>query len=138
MTFESSELLCSRSLPYELNNRWNEIIDPASTLTFTSKCSLIDVLELYHHASPHPDLGVTYNQVVGDHADIFISFAYATDFIELVECVENYVEETGSDPDKTLFWFDLFVNDQWYVRVVLLLLLFVCTHSCCFLRSSSS
>ena len=51
--------------------------------------------------------------MVGDRANVFISFTYNTDYSELVDSVSRYLSEENLPPETTYFWFDLFVNDQW-------------------------
>jgi len=102
-------------------NRWEadqggQAIDPSSTLTHAGRCSLIDSLLQGHFEAPDAPLGgnLRYDDVVGAKADIFVSFAYACDFIELVDALERIFENSPSlDKDNTYLWFDLFVNDQW-------------------------
>ena len=93
------------------SNRWGKI-NPEDTLTHADQCSLIEVLRKHHSVNPHPKLGMTYAEV--GKANVFISFAYSSDFMELVNSIECYMER---NPHKhiasTFFWFDLFVNDQW-------------------------
>ncbi len=94
-------------------HRWGAI-DPADTLTFADKTSLIDVLKK-HHKTPsdrHPELGVCYDEVVGEKATVFVSFTYNSDFFELVSSIESYVEANPGLGDS-YFWFDMLVNCQW-------------------------
>lgn len=85
-----------------------------AALTFKERCSLVEVLKRRHRHEPHPQLGLTYGQCVAP-ANVFVSFAYAADFVELVDALECQLESAESDGDEsaTFFWFDLFVNDQW-------------------------
>ena len=76
--------------------------------------SLIEMLKTAHHEIPHFKLGVTYRQVVGTKANIFLSFAYGDNFIDLVEGLELFMEDEKRNPTTTYFWFDMFVNDQWH------------------------
>ncbi len=97
-------------------NRWGPELDPSSTLTYACQCSLIDMLQQGKFNAPESALyGLQYEQVVGEKADIFISFAYATDFIELVDALESFFEHNASSLDSAsvYLWFDLFVNNQW-------------------------
>jgi len=95
------------------NSRWGPM-DPTKTLTFADKTSLIEMLRLRYYDKQHPVLGVSYIETVGVKANIFISFAYTSDFVELVEAVECYLEDHPNRPrESTYFWFDLFVNNQW-------------------------
>jgi hypothetical protein len=68
------------------------------------------MLKRHHMDSPHPLLNVTYNQVVAEKANVFLSFAYTNNFCELVDALENHLQTTNSN---TFFWFDVFVNNQW-------------------------
>jgi hypothetical protein len=102
----------------EIDCRWKDPDpNPLETLTFIHKCSLINLLESFHltNAEAHPKLGVSYNQVVvKKKADIFISFAYSSNYIELVDALECFLADNPSlDRLKVGFWFDLFVNCQW-------------------------
>ena len=67
-------------------NRWGDV-DASSTLTFSGQCSLVDLLQQRHSeaagAEPHPLLGVTYEQVVGAKATVFLSFTYNSNFTEM-------------------------------------------------------
>jgi hypothetical protein len=51
-------------------------------VTYESKTSLIELLELKHREISHSLLNVTYDQAVGKTADFFVSFAYNSDFFE--------------------------------------------------------
>jgi len=94
--------------------RWGKDVDPASTLTYAGQCSLIEMLRQGRFESDAPLGSMSYEQVVGAKADIFVSFAYSCDFIELVDALECFFERTPSlDKNSTYLWFDLFVNDQW-------------------------
>jgi hypothetical protein len=56
--------------------------------------------------------------VVGAKANRFISFAYADNFIELVDALEAYLEgQPELNPERTYFWFDMLVNNQWTAAV---------------------
>lgn len=97
--------------------RWGSDINTSETLTFSDQCSLIDSLWRHYRDNTdlHPKLGVAYEQVVGAHANIFVSFAYSSDFVELVDALECYFKSNPSVSEATtFFWFDLFVNDQWH------------------------
>ena len=85
------------------------------TLTGAANCSLIDLLKRDHLTDPHPTLDVTYPEVVGAKANVFVSFAYKSNFIDLVGAIERFVENESVtlDPEKTFYWFDPVVNDQW-------------------------
>jgi hypothetical protein len=100
----------------EPNCRYNPLPDPEKTLTYSQRSSLVDLLQSSHHSSnyPHEQLRVFYGEVVGHKADIFISFAYNSNFIELVDGLQCFFEENPTfDKNRTCFWFDLFVNNQW-------------------------
>lgn len=93
--------------------RWGNV-DPSSTLTFEGKCSLVELLRREHGTEPHPILGVTYSKVVGP-ATVFLSFAYSSDFMELVDGIQLHMQANPDlPPETTFFWFDLLVNDQWH------------------------
>ena len=97
----------------EEDSRWKETpVDPAITLTHASRLSLIDTLEMNHQVEPHPVLKVVYNQVVGQ-ANIFLSFAYQDNFIEMVDAIVCFMESANMPKETTYFWFDTFVNNQW-------------------------
>ena len=96
----------------ETSSRWKDTpVDPASALTHAARSSLIDLLTMSHEVVPHPLLKVVYNQVVGQ-ANIFLSFAYLDNFIEMVDAIECFMESKGLSKETTFFWFDIFVNDQ--------------------------
>ena len=100
----------------ESNCRFIPLPVKEKTLTYSGRNSLVEVLRLNHHSAdfPHEQLGVFYGQVVGHKADIFVSFAYSSNFIELVDGLHCFLENTPSlNRDTTCFWFDLFVNNQW-------------------------
>ena len=90
--------------------------DPASTLTHDARCSLIDMLLTKHFdsTSMHPVLNLSYKEAVGEKANLFISFAYADSFIDLVDALELYMDTHDKEyaVESTYFWFDLFMNDQ--------------------------
>lgn len=94
--------------------RWGKI-DPDSTLTYKCQCSLIEGLRRHYLDENHPDLGVCYRDAVQDRANVFVSFAYGDNFIELVGALMEFLDSHPKDfpRDTTFFWFDLFVNDQW-------------------------
>jgi hypothetical protein len=98
------------------NCRW-ERVDAPSTLTYAGKCSLIEVLRRSYFSSQdrkHPRLGLSYQDVVGEKATIFLSFAYNDNYIDLVGSLERFfVERLEYNQETTFFWFDLFINDQW-------------------------
>jgi hypothetical protein len=89
-------------------------VDPASTLTFADKCPLIDVMLTKHFDSSnkHPLLDLSYKEAVGERANLFISFAYADNFIDLVDALELYLETHSKEypVDTTYFWFDTFAQ----------------------------
>ena len=89
-------------------------VDKDSTLTFAADCSLIEMLKTAHREIPHATLRVTYDQAVGTKANVFVSFAYGDNFIDLVEGLELFLKDEKRDPMETYFWFDMFVNDQWH------------------------
>ena len=94
-------------------SRWGAM-DPSSTLTYAAQCSLIDLLRRHHSTDPHPLLNVTYEQVVGQ-ATVFLSFAYQSDFVELVDGIRRHFDGNAElDRGSTYLWFDVFVNDQWH------------------------
>lgn len=97
----------------KVGNRWGAV-DPRTTLTHLDRSSLIDMLQMRYNDTPHPLLGLSYIESVGVRANIFISFAYSSDYVDLVDAVECYMEKNPDKPrDSTYFWFDLFVNNQW-------------------------
>jgi len=94
-------------------NRWGTNIDPTTTLTYADQCSLIEVLRIHHETVPHPLLGVTYSECVG-MATIFLSFAYQSDHMELIDAIEHHMDANPHLPlHSTYFWFDTVVNNQW-------------------------
>ena len=98
------------------NKRYKNI-DPAITLTYVDEVSLgsslIDVLQRNHQSTPHPRLGCTYQEVV-HQATAFVSFAYSSNYFDVVDALETIMSEANNLGEKTtFFWFDLFVNDQW-------------------------
>ena len=89
-------------------------VDKDATLTYAADSSLIEMLKTAYHEIPHVKLGVTYHQAVGTRANMFVSFAYGDNFIDLVEGLELFLQDEKRDPSMTYFWFDMFVNDQWH------------------------
>ena len=89
-------------------NRWGVPADTegdaarAATLTFKERCSLIEVLKRRHSHARHPVLGLTYSQCVAP-ANIFVSFAYAADFVELVDALGGF---PGGEPPHPLRFSD--------------------------------
>jgi hypothetical protein len=115
-----SALLIGNHEILENGNRFNAIpdIDCPLTLTYFNRCSLVDVLLKSHRAHDdqpkHPELNVHYEDVVGVKANIFLSFAYDSSYLDLVDALERFFEQRPErNPDKTYFWFDMFVNNQW-------------------------
>jgi tetratricopeptide (TPR) repeat protein len=99
-----------------LMNRWIEdlLYNPESCVTYHAELSFIDLLKELHTTVPHPLLNVTYDQVVGEKSNIFISFAYGDDFFELLNSIEQYIiNNPHLNKDTTYFWIDMFVNNQW-------------------------
>ena len=95
-------------------HRWGADVDPNETLTFADQRSFIDVLQIHYKDAnnPHPVLGCCYDEVVGEKATKFCSFAYSTDFFELVDSLETLVKIHPEYADD-YFWFDPLVNNQW-------------------------
>jgi tetratricopeptide (TPR) repeat protein len=96
--------------------RWG-LVDPLDTLTFWHQCSLIEVLRLRYRDESriHPQLQLCYDECVGERANLFISFAYADNFIDLVDALESFLHTSSEfTVDTAFFWFDMFVNDQWH------------------------
>lgn len=66
-----------------------------------------------HHVDPHPVLKVTYGEVVG-RATVFLSVAYQSNYIELIDAIRRHMDENPHLSSKsTYFWFSVLVNDQW-------------------------
>ena len=103
----------------QAENRWGNI-DASRTLTYSAQSSLVDMLRKFHSKSaggiPHPQLQVTYDEVVGEKANIFLSFAYSSNYVDMVDAIEHFMLKKSSEfsPESTYFWFDVFVNDQWH------------------------
>ena len=66
-------------------------------------------------------MGLTYGQSVSEgKANVFMSFAYAADYPELVDAARCWLEGEGEGAAQTtFFWFDLFVNNQWNAPIPL-------------------
>ena len=96
--------------------RWGQI-NLEETLTFHTQCSLIDTIRQQPDGMFLGGKHVRYQDVVSVKANVFVSFTYGNNFIELVDALERYVEkhhpEEGSG-EIVYFWFDMFVNDQWH------------------------
>ena len=91
-------------------------MNPNSTLTYSERCSLIEMLRRKHPDSgcKHPQLDVCYEEVVGNKANVFVSFAYSDNFFELVEALELFMSKHPElAEESTYFWVDFLVNDQW-------------------------
>ena len=89
-------------------------VDPTTTLTFASHSSLIDAVRV--NAESVRSLGLDYASDVCTNANVFISFAYANNFVELVSALEGYLDDrnaTSENTSEVFFWFDMFVNSQW-------------------------
>jgi hypothetical protein len=97
------------------DSRWG-YVDPSTTCTFADQCSLIEVLRShYSNGVPHPRFKVTYEEVVGEKADIFLSFAYTSNYIEMVDAIEGYILSNGLSPDNTYFWQVILFNTKYYL-----------------------
>jgi hypothetical protein len=99
-----------------LKNRWIGDISykPESCVTYDAQSSLIDLLKNTYKDEQHPDLKVTYDEVVGEKANIFVSFTYQDDYFELLNGIEQFFKNNPKlNIDKTYFWFDMIVNNQW-------------------------
>ncbi len=90
------------------NCRWG-VVDPSLTLTHAYQCSFVDALK------QNALLDLKYDEVVGKEANIFVSFAYGDNFIDLVDALERYLMTLDErERDKACFWYDMLVNDQWH------------------------
>eukprot|EP01038_Epipyxis_sp_PR26KG_P004183 gene4183-5954_t len=95
-------------------SRWfGENVSVESTLTYCNGngCSLIDALqtEMVRDALSN----IAYDTVVKT-ANVFLSFCYDDNFVELVAALELFFSEhPDCSKNNTYFWFDLFVNNQW-------------------------
>ncbi len=74
--------------------RWGKGgIDPSTTLTYLNgeTCSLIDMLKRHHldASKRHPELNISYEEAVNGNANIFLSFAYDDNYMELVDALEK-------------------------------------------------
>lgn len=112
-----NELIGTHELLLE-NCRWKgadgSVIAKDSTLTGATKLSLIDHLKSEHSAEAHPELELTYEQAVGSKANVFVSFAYLSDFFEMLSCLDSFFAENPQFlKESTYFWFDGCVNNQW-------------------------
>lgn len=99
------------------NNRWRQegLPDLEAIITYSEKCSLIELLKRKYFNSKHETLGVSYQEVVSEQANVFVSFAYSNNFIELVDALACFLiaHSVEFPQESTFFWFDSFVNDQW-------------------------
>ena len=98
--------------------KWGEVDLKTTVLgdKATAQCSLVNYLRKNYSGSDlkHPDLGVSYEDVVSEKATVFVSFAYETDFFVLIDTLLAFFNEHKNlDPHTTYFSFDPFVNDQW-------------------------
>lgn len=93
----------------------NRYINPISSLTGIYKCSLIQMLEVNYGKCLHPDLGVTYHEVVRNKANVYISFPYAMNYFTLVEALEIFVKDNKDNSFS--FWFELFNINFWEFAV---------------------
>ena len=96
------------------SGRWGDV-DATQTLTYETKCSLIDTIKQAASCILRGE-ELKYNEVVGVKANVFVSFTYGNNFIELVDALENYLEKRRAEGNDEVvyFWFDMFVNDQWH------------------------
>ena len=114
----SAELIGNHEI-MEVDSRFGAV-DPASTLTYRSRKSFIDCLQT-HGDKTAEILGLDYSVCVNAKANVFLSFAYGNNFIELVDALEAQLEErakleaggTERVDGEIFFWFDMLVNDQW-------------------------
>jgi len=98
-----------------VNNRWGVSSDQVDkTLTSCTRSSLIDMLRMNYIDSPHPLLGVSYVDVVAEKANVFLSFAYSANYVELVDALEVWVVENTDKTGSIYLWFDVLVNNQVY------------------------
>ncbi len=88
-------------------------INPISTLTGIYKCSLIQMLEINCDKDLHPDLGVSYHDVVRNKANVYISFPYTINYFSLVEALETFVKKHKDNSNSFSFWFELFNINFW-------------------------
>lgn len=88
--------------------------DSESTLTNGGQCSLVEMLRQANFEEKHAELGVSYQQVVGDKATFYLSYEYNSDFFELVSALEQlFVNDPGRCMNSTYFWWDIAVLNQW-------------------------
>ena len=109
----SAELIGNHEILLKPDCRFG-LVDKVATLTFATYCSLIEMLKSAHCEIPHATLRVTYDQAVGTNANVFVSFSYGDNLMDLVEGLELFLKDEQRDPMETYFWFDPFVNDQWH------------------------
>lgn len=102
-------LYCNESSAIVNDSRY---INPISSLTGIYKCSLIQMLEL-DSTNAHPDLGVSYYDVVRNKANVYISFPYTMNYFELVEALEDFAK----DKTNVSFWFEPFNINFWDITV---------------------
>jgi hypothetical protein len=82
--------------------------------TSAALCSMFELMKSTHKDRPHPHLGLTAEQAIGDSPSIFISHSWKYKFSDLIESIELFFAENSEfDKEKTLIWIDVFCNDQW-------------------------
>jgi hypothetical protein len=100
-----------------LNSNRFGYVQAETTLTFVTRTSLIDTLKIMDdngRSSPiNNQLDVTYDDVVGDRATVFLSFSYSDNFFDLVESIDIKLDKLQMSSESSFFWIDPFVNDQW-------------------------
>jgi len=90
--------------------------DRKKTLTYDTQSSLIALLAEKHRDESHPkhpQLDVWHCDVVCNQANLFVSFAYQDNYIELVQALKALFMEQNLDDATTFMSFDMMVNNQF-------------------------
>jgi hypothetical protein len=82
--------------------------------TENEKSSLFELIKSKHDIDPHPNISLTSSQCIGPTATVFVSHAWKYKYADLVAALEVFFEDNPEfDKTTTLFWVDIFLNDQW-------------------------
>ena len=75
------------------------------------QCSFEVYMKVNYSVTPHPVLGLIYDECYGRKANIFVSNFWKSQFADLVTGIELFAET--HDGEECLYWIDVLLNDQW-------------------------
>jgi hypothetical protein len=83
------------------------------TLTGSDRCSLIDLLKNRYHTIRHPKLFVTYDEGVGEKANLFLSYDAEMSLSDIIGAIECFIKNHSLNEKDLFLWFDPLINNLW-------------------------